>query len=185
MSILDLPSEPVALRLAEIRGARQAVLREVDGLDLELGARRPDDGGWSLQQVVEHLVLAERGGFDLIWKAAEAFRAGTPVWSGESENAGLPIETIVERTWQPKEKAPPSAEPTGSGSLGSWAAHLYACDALLERLPAHLEGLPLREVIYPHVLSGPLDALQRLEFIRFHMDHHLPRIRRLSASEAG
>lgn len=27
-------------------------------------------------------------------------------------------------------------------------------------------------VIAPHVISGPLDARQRLEFIRFHMDLH-------------
>ena len=62
-------------------------------------------------------------------------------------------------------------------------AHLGSCDALLGQLPAQLEGLPLRRVIYPHFLSGPLDALQRLEFIRFHMQHHLPQIERIKAEQ--
>jgi hypothetical protein len=174
----------MASKLEEIRAARAELLLELRGLTTEQGAWRPD-GRWSLQHVVEHLVLAERGGFDLIWRAAEAFRAGTPVWVGESENAGVVIEDIVARTWKPRETAPPSAEPTGSGSLAQWMAHLESCDALLRHLPAHVEGLPLERVIYPHFLCGPLDALQRLDFIRFHMQHHLPQVERIKSALPG
>lgn len=171
-------------KLGEIRDVRSRVLAEIRGLSTEQGAWREREGEWSLQEVIEHLVLAERGGFDLIWHAAEAFRAGTPVWTGVSENAGRSIEEIIERTWRPKETAPPSATPEGKWSLQSWAVHLEGCDFLLERLATHLDGLPLEQIIYPHFLSGPLDALQRLDFIRFHMEYHLPQVERIKAALA-
>lgn len=173
----DLPEHRNRIALS-----RRAVLAELDGVSPSQGAWREAEGSWSLQEVVEHLVLAERGGFHLIWAAAEAYRAGTPVWTGDSQNAGRSIEEIIAATWQTKERAPPSAEPEGKWSLGAWASQLRSCDAPLEDLARHLEGLPLDRVIYPHFLSGPLDALQRLEFIRFHMDHHLPQIRRIRAA---
>lgn len=176
-------SGEVQAKLQEIAETRSEVLGELEGLSTDQGAWREHDGAWSLQEVIEHLVLAERMGFDLIWLAAEAFRAGRPVWTGESENAGLSIEDIIGRTWKPKETAPPGATPEGKWSVHSWAVHLESCDLLLRRLAGHLDGLPLDQVIYPHFLSGPLDALQRLDFIRFHMQHHLPQIRRIKAAQ--
>jgi hypothetical protein len=175
-------ADAIVSRLDRVRLARAELLGRLEGITAAEGARRRE-GEWSLQEVVEHLVLAERAGFDLIWRAAEAYRAGTPVWEGDSENEGLPIEEVIQRTWKARETAPPVATPTGEGSLGQWMAHLESCDALLGQLPAQLEGLPLRRVIYPHFLSGPLDALQRLEFIRFHMEHHLPQIERIKAEQ--
>jgi hypothetical protein len=118
------------------------------------------------------LVLAERVGFDLIYTATEKFRAGDPVWSGLSSNEGLSIEEVIENTWKPKEKAPESATPLGKWSLGVWASHLGNCDDLLANLATILADLPLERVIFPHFLCGPLNALQRLEFIRFHLDRH-------------
>ena len=102
------PSDPIHEKLAAIRAARARVLDACVGVSTSDGARRAE-GGWALQDVVEHLVLAERGGFDLIWKAAEAHRAGDPIWKGESENTGRPIEEVVARTFAPRETAPPSA----------------------------------------------------------------------------
>ena len=176
------PVDPVRARLSAIQASRQRVLAELSEVTRKQGAwHRVDE--WSLQEVAEHLVLAERGGFALIWEAAEAYRSGEPVWSGESANRGETIEAIVDRTWKAREEAPPSAEPSGFGSLSLWTTELEACDALLHELVPHLAGLPLERVIYPHFLCGPLDALQRLDFIRFHLDHHLPQIRRLKEAQ--
>jgi hypothetical protein len=164
--------------LEQVREARAKVLDEVVGLSAEDGARKLDDSSWSIQEILEHLVLAERGGFDLICTAARRFRSGDPVWSGTSENAGLPIETVIARTWREREEAPDSATPAGSWDVGIWASHLRNCDDLLSDLPPILIDLPLSEVIYPHFLCGPLNATQRLEFLRFHLDRHLLQIQR-------
>jgi hypothetical protein len=76
--------------------------------------------------------------------------------------------------WRPK---------GGEWSLPYWTAQLRSCEPLLDGLAHHLQDLPLTEVIHPHFLSGPLDALQRLEFIRFHLEHHLPQVRRLREAQ--
>jgi hypothetical protein len=169
----------VSVLLDEIKASRANVLREVVGLSLAQGSAKADLTAWSLQDILEHLVLAERGGFDLICTAAERFRDGDPVFSGQSENNGLSIEAIIERTWKTRETAPESATPTGDWSVGVWASHLRNCDDLLRDLPGVLDGLPLEQVIYPHFLCGPLNAIQRLEFIRFHIDRHMEQIRRV------
>lgn len=163
--------------LDDVATARCRLLTDLTGVSADHGSRKPAPDAWSLQEVVEHLVLAERMGFDLVWTAAERLRAGDPVWAGESPNAGLAIEQVIDRTWQDKETAPPQATPTGQLSLGLWRAHLASCDDLLARLAEQLDGLPLEQVIYPHFLCGPLDAVQRLQFIRFHIDRHRQQIR--------
>lgn len=168
--------------LEAIRRSRARVLDEVSGLTRPAGAAKPDADTWSIQEILEHLVLAERGGFDLMCTAAEAHRAGEPVYSGDSENDGLAIEDVVERTWKPKEAAPESATPSGKWSVLVWTSHLRHGDDLLRDLIEVLDGLPLERVIYPHFLSGPLNIIQRLEFIRFHLDRHLQQVRRVKAS---
>ena len=165
--------------LNEIKLSRARILDLISDVTHEDGASRLAEDQWNIQEIMEHLVLAERGGFDLIYTAAENFRKGTPVWSGVSENNGLSIEEIIERTWKAKEKAPPSATPQGKWSLGVWSSHFKNCDDLLLNLISILEDLPLHDVVYPHFLCGPLNAIQRLEFIRFHMDRHFVQISHL------
>jgi len=169
-------SEIVKL-LIEIKESRARILDEISDLTAIQGAQKKSSDSWSIQEVIEHLVLAERGGYDLICSAAERFKNNDPVWSGTSENEGLTIEKIIERTWKPKEDAPESATPKGNWSLSVWVSHFRNCDDLLSDLPVKLEDLPLTQVIYPHFLCGPLNAIQRLEFIRFHLDRHLIQVK--------
>ena len=176
-----MPNQLTAL-LESIKKSRSDVIASIANLSTAEGNKKPDPDRWNIQEVIEHLVLAERGGFDLIYTAAERFRMGDPVWVGESANDGLTIEAIIEKTWKPKEIAPPSATPTGKWSLGVWSSHFKNCDDLLTNLNHALAGLPLDQVIYPHFLCGPLNAIQRLEFIRFHIDRHIHQIADLKNS---
>jgi hypothetical protein len=155
-----------------IKVSRLRILEELEKLTPNQGSTKVESNGWNIQEVVEHLVLAERGGFDLIYTAAEKFRMGEPIWTGKSNNEGLSIEEIIMNTWKPKEKAPESATPAGKWSLGVWLSHFQNCDDLLKNLNVVVKDLPLNKVIYPHFLCGPLDVIQRLEFIRFHIDRH-------------
>jgi hypothetical protein len=155
-----------------VEQARQRFLRPLVGLTTEQAAFRVEPNAWSITQVTEHLVHAEAGGINLIWRAAEGVAHGTPVWSGESPNRGLSIAEVVERTWQPRENSPESALPRIGGPFPYWAAALRGCSGLLAELKSVLRGLALDDVIYPHAISGPLDARQRLEFLAFHLDRH-------------
>ncbi|HEX5506797.1 MAG TPA: DinB family protein [Thermomicrobiales bacterium] len=168
--------------IADVVAARERVTAAVEGMTPAQAAFRPGPGEWSATEVIEHLVLAEQSGINRIWQAAEGQRLGRPVWSGEPVHRGLPIEEIIAKTWRDKEQAPTNATPQAGGPLAYWVACLRACQPVLETLGAALAGLDLSEVIFPHFLSGPLDAYQRLEFLRWHLDHHRRQLDDLTAA---
>lgn len=165
--------------ISAVSTARQQVLDATRSLSSEQGTFKPSSERWSVAENLEHLVLAEQTGVIFIWEAAEGYKKGQFFWEGPSTNAGLTIEQVIERTWNPKEKAPESATPWLGGPVQYWIAALEACQPVLEKLGEELETLPLSEIIYPHFLSGPLDAGQRLEFLRFHLERHLKQIEAL------
>ena len=174
---------PVQRLIAEAQAARDRVLSLAGGLRPSQAAFKSAPDRWSIQEVVEHLVLAEEYGVSAVWRAAEGMRAGQPIWTGEHTNRGLAIEEIVARTWRPREVAPDWVIPRSAGPIGYWLARYRACGQVLVGLGPVLEGLDLEAVIFPHPLSGPLDASQRLAFLRFHADRHLQQIAAIKASE--
>ena len=52
-----------------------------------------------------------------------------------------------------------------------------------ERIPQVLSELDPAQALDLHYLSGPLDAYQRLEFLRFHTDRHYDQVERLKRTE--
>lgn len=166
--------------IEELAQARGRFITAVKGLSPEQAAFRPSDEEWSVCQMVEHLVLAEQSGVSKIWAAAEDARQGR-AWVGENPNRGLSIEEIVARTWPPKLAAPPVADPHFGGPLSYWIAMLEACQPVVAQLGDALRELDAGSVIFPHFVCGPLDAHQRLAFLRFHSDRHLEQLRRLLA----
>ncbi len=155
-----------------VRAARERLIRELEGLSAAQGAFMPGPEAWSVAEVVEHLVWAEQSGLNKMWVALAAARRGEPVWVGEHPERRSPIETIIERTWRPKEQAPAIAEPSWGGPLSYWLAFFGLCQTLTEAVAAEIRAEELDEVVYPHYLSGPLTLRQRLEFIRYHIERH-------------
>jgi hypothetical protein len=161
-----------------VEDARASVLDQVRGLSERQTAFKPDQNRWSITEIVEHLVLAESSGVTKIWAAADGVKSGNPVWTGEHTNSGFSIDEVIARTWKEKEVAPPIATPHIGGPLAYWVESFRLSQPLLGALAGSLEGMDLRTIIYPHFLSGPLDAEQRIEFLRFHMDRHRGQIER-------
>lgn len=166
----------VADLIQDAAAARRRVIATVGGLTTEQATRKPAATEWSIAQVVEHLVLAEHGGIVRIWQAAEGVRDGRPIWQGETIHRGRSIEEIIAATWREREDAPGNAIPQMNGPLDYWVASFASCQSVLETLGAALDGLDLSVIVAPHVISGPLDARQRLAFLRWHMDHHRQQI---------
>jgi hypothetical protein len=156
----------------EVERARRDYLSLLEGLGPEQAPFKACDASWSITEITEHLVHAELGGINLIWRAADGEANGAPVWSGESPNRGLRIEEVVQRTWRAREASPDSALPRVGGPLGYWVAALKGCSSLLAELKVPLAEVALEDTIYPHAISGPLDARQRLEFLAFHLRRH-------------
>lgn len=131
------------------------------------------------------MTLAEQVGINGIWKALDGYRRGQPVWSGEPIHRGKSIEEVIAATWKEREEVPAVAAPRCGGPLGYWTAALRSCRPVLAQFQNALEGIDLEQIIYPHPISGPLDARQRLEFLRFHLDRHRGQVLRVQAASAA
>lgn len=166
-------------KIKEVARSREHLLALCAGMSPEQGAFKPAEGEWSPAEIIEHLVWAEWGGLSGIWKAIEAERKGTPAWAGPSANDGLSIEEIIDRTWQTKEKVPAGAEPKWFGPIDIWVSWLRHGQRSVEDLIPAMRDLNPERIIWPHPISGPMNVLQRMDFLRFHMDRHRQQILRL------
>lgn len=172
--------------ISSVGTARANFLSELNTVTQDYEHWKPDTALWSVVDVTEHLVWAEQGGILMMWKALQAHQQEQD-WEGERINSALTIEDIIARTWrhengEPKEEAPASAVPRLGCPLDFWRCSLLSCQPLLNSLGEKLQGIPeheLEDIIYPHVFMGPLNIVQRLEFLRFHLDHHRKQIIRI------
>ena len=170
--------------ISKVAFARKNFIASCSGLDYEQAHFKSSPESWSITEIAEHMVWAEQGGINGIWKTIEGIRIGKPIWTGEAIHHGLPIEQIIERTWKEKEMVPETAKPRWGGSLEFWIISLNSCQSLLVALNAALKGLDPEQVIYPHIISGPLNVIQRMEFLRFHLERHQKQIENIKADPA-
>ena len=158
-------------RLVEdIEASRRRFLDTVGALAPEAVAAPVDEGRWSPIEYLEHLVRAEEATLWRMFKAVEDWRT-----SGEALRSPTPdsrIEEIVDRTWSPREEAPPLAMPTLGSSIAYWRERMRRNTALVSAFADLVSEEELDELAYPHPISGPFTLRQGLEFIRFHIDRH-------------
>lgn len=164
-----------------VEKARQAFIAEASNLTFDQIHFKPTLDAWSILQNVEHIVRAEQSGTFGLFKAIDGYRRNDLVWSGPPIHRGLSIEEVIAKTWQPKEQVPDIAAPIWGGSLNYWLTLLKAQTQLLKGLGEALSDLDLEDILFPHPISGPLDAKQRIDFLRFHLARHQLQIQNIKA----
>ena len=162
----------VQILIESISQARAEYLSEINSLSPRQISHKPSDEVWNAIEITEHLYWAEQNGLVAIYKTIQAKEVGKSVWEGEPVNKGLPIEVIIERTWQIKETVPASAAPRVGGPIDLWTNYLKSLDVPLHGLATKLTDEDLDIMTFPHPISGPFDIRQRLEFLRFHINRH-------------
>jgi hypothetical protein len=114
-----------------------------------------------------------------MWKTLHAIREGNMERNYESVHKNMPIEQIIEMTWQPKEKVPPIAAPRMGGPLTFWKVSLNSLQEVLNSFGQDLNEDELRLQAHPHPISGHLDFQQRIKFLRFHINRHKDQVSQL------
>jgi uncharacterized damage-inducible protein DinB len=159
-----------------LRETRDAFVASVQGVSEEQGRFKAGPEGWSIQDCVEHLALAEPGLLRQICENSTA--ADSPV-SRERETA---ILNSGGGNRQEKFKAPEKVQPTGR--FGSLAEALRQFTAVRERTIAFVAGcdddLRMRSTVHP--LRGPMRCSELLAFIVVHPLRHAAQIREIKAS---
>ncbi len=140
---------------------------------------KPDPQVWNIIEITEHLFWAEQGGVFGMWKTLYAIRDGNMVRNYESIHKDMPIEQVIDMTWQPKEKVPAVAAPRLGGPLSFWKPSLNSLQEILGAFGQDLKEDELRLQAHPHPISGALDFQQRVEFLRFHINRHQEQVSQL------
>lgn len=154
----------------DIEEARRRFLEVVGRVAPGAEARPIGPDRWSPVEYVEHLVRAEEVTIWRMFLSVENERAG--VEALRSPTPDVPIEDVIDRTWRPREEAPPLAVPKLGGSFAYWCMRLARNAELVEAVVDLVEESELDVMAYPHPISGLFTLRQGLQFIRFHLDRH-------------
>lgn len=152
--------------------ARKQFVLAASGLSNEQAQFKSSPDVWSVVDNVEHMVWAEMGGINGMWKTLEGIKQNKPIWQGDAIHHGRSIEEIIDKTWKEKEQVPEIAKPRWGGPVEYWIIALNNCQPLLEELCSAMDGYDPEKIVYPHIISGPLNVIQRLQFLRFHLNRH-------------
>lgn len=168
--------------LQEVANARSLFIKSSSGLTPAQASFKPAPDAWCITENVEHMFWAEHGGINGMWKTFEAFRNGKALYTGELVHHGLHVEEIVARTWKEKEIVPEVAKPRLGGPVEFWNLSLQNLQFVMAGFAKAVDGADLERIIHPHPISGPLNVLQRFEFLRFHLDRHRKQIENIKSS---
>jgi len=166
-------AETVRAVEAHLARAEAALAR---GLELppDVRAHRPVDGGWTIDEILEHVALTNHFLLLVIEKhavraEARAARDGSPA-EGESDLAALEIDRERLRTWPAPEHMRPSGALASSEVQARLAAQLAAARAVLRRLAGGAGALARVRMSVADL--GPIDLYQWLAFLALHAERH-------------
>ena len=175
----------VAAVISRLDRTRVRLRRAVEAVPSELRGRRPGEGRWSVNDVLEHLSIVEAG---FTKRTSEAITAATAAGIGQEdavERAPLPetIETIVADR-EKKRTAPEAAHPRSNfDSDAAWQAVERSRRVLLDTL-TEADGLALGQVFTSHPFFGKLTIYQMAELIAAHEARHTAQIEEVATELA-
>jgi hypothetical protein len=158
--------------IAEVATARNNYLHRLEPITAQKAQWKPTPDVWNVIEITEHLFWAEQGGILGMWKTLHEIRDGKMERRYDSIHKDMPIEKIIELTWQAKEQVPAVAAPRMGGTISFWQESLKSMQSILEAFGNDIKDDELCILAHPHPISGDMDFKQRLEFLRFHINRH-------------
>ena len=160
-------------QLDSLDSDRRALLAELERLPTEILEKKPNSDTWSILEIVEHMILAERN-----------ILCGLPPIDQLSERQPdlrgrmiYPIVMAILRFRIPVKVPSRAMLPRGESSLlelrSSW-------DTNVSWLRGYIDGLgpeEHRRAVFAHPVTGPIDTIQCLRMARYHFNTHRQQIR--------
>jgi HAD superfamily hydrolase (TIGR01509 family) len=144
--------------------------------------RAPGAGQWSVAQVLEHLVLIERGLAKRFAGWLAEHRAGGLAAEIDGEPILPRIDTARALDRSRRLRTSAAGEPTGRLSVDDARTALDEARRDLKAALASGDGLALGEVVRPHPGLGPLNMYEWIAFVGTHMARHAAQIREVSVA---
>lgn len=158
--------------------ARTRMIDRVRSLSVERTSFKPDPDRWCASEILEHVYSWEIEVLAHICSLGDAFCSSADL-APELPNQDQAFETIIRPFAHLKHKSPEELVPSGIGNAKFWMEALRANQEIVDALPQLLLDEDPKKIVFPHFLVGPLNAMQWLGFLQFHMDRHCMQIERL------
>jgi hypothetical protein len=133
----------------------------------------PPDG-WSVAQILEHLVIVERRITALV---ARLIGESKDAPAAPVASTGFDRARVLDRTAKIKSR---SAEPTGTVSIEDSFRALDAARDELKRTVSADHTINFATITAPHPVFGTLTLYEWVDFVGSHMQRHAAQIRELS-----
>ena len=164
-----------------ISRSRQSLLKHVDGLSDAQLSYKPDDGEWSLNDILHHLALTDEANGKLTSRALKhAQERNAPPDPTPDESALHCLDAAV-GSLNTRAQAPDFVRPKSHLSAPESLARLAASR---ERMLQSIEQLcvyDLTQLKYPHPVLGELDMYQWILIAGGHEGRHVAQIKRIKA----
>ena len=170
--------------LPKIEKAYQSLIKKRKDLSMQLGSLSmevlrfktgPDK--WSIVEVIEHLVIAERS---LLQQLETNVPASTLDAKSRTPDKYQTVIKVMERDIPvdvPEESLEPHGRLTIDELLNQWNDIRKRLQGLLAEIKLDNKDDP----VYRHPYGGPLDIAESLHFIDVHFDNHMRQVARILA----
>ena len=162
-------------RLQAFDDTRRRLLDEMESLDPVWLVAKPIPGKWSMIEIVEHLVLAERAVFKGLPDPSRLVE--------ENRDLGHRVRYLlvlfILTSGIPVRTPSPAMVPQGGRGLAELRRLWDENQHWLRSCLAHLGEGAGRKAVFEHPIAGPLTASQAVRMGQVHVDGHVRQIRRL------
>lgn len=163
-------------RFERLEATRASVAARLDGRDRTVLNRPRADGGWSVLQVVHHVIAAEAGTLRYTSKkmlgGTKLPRAGLTSKLRLLALKGALVSPLRFRAPVITADVPNEADP--AEVLALWQETREGWRKLLDGFPEEL----LDRMVFRHTLVGLMGLRDTLAFLQTHLDHHVRQIDR-------
>lgn len=161
--------------------ARDAFLLELNQFNPDDVSLAPPSGGWSALQVLEHLLASETGTLGYMRKKTSS---GWESLEVAEEKHLAAAEALRSRLQSGDRYSAPAilAEPQGLEPIGVMLERWENLRAEMEQFVFSLDEEYYDRLIFRQPAAGLLRLFDTLDFLRYHLEHHIPQLQRIRAS---
>lgn len=160
-------------RLRAFNDMREALLGEMEALDPVALSTKPLAGKWAINEIIEHLVLAERAVFKGLPDPAQLLVNER----GLKHQARYLIVMFVLKAGIRVRVPSEAMVPQGNLSLAELRRLWDDNQAWLKSCINHLGPEGMRRAIFEHPVAGPLTVEQAVQMGQIHVEGHIRQIR--------
>lgn len=161
-------------KIEEFENKRVSLLDEMEGLDEEKLNARPIEGKWSVLEILEHLVVAERevlGGlpeYEALVDGGRSFKNGLMYRVVMAVlKLGIPVKA-------PSKRMLPKSDVSLEEIRERWDENQKWFRGYLETL----DEAGFEKAVFVHPVSGPINIEQAIDMSIAHVDRHEGQIRK-------